>query len=147
MELKLNAYEFGGLSTDQLYEILKLRSEVFVVEQTCVYQDIDNQDQSAVHVLGLIDEQLITYARIIKDSEFISIGRVITRINYRGRNLGAQTMKFCLDHCKKEWPNRQIKLSSQEHLSHFYEKLGFKSEGLPYLEDGIPHILMKRDPI
>ena len=143
MELRIKHSDFESLSVYQLYDILKLRSEVFVVEQTCVYQDMDDADQDAIHVWGSDNKNIVTYARIKPKKNAVSIGRVVTSSKYRGKGLGQETMTYCLQLCKENWPEKEIELSSQKYLVKFYENLGFGTIGEPYLEDGIPHIAMK----
>lgn len=138
-------YKFSNLSTQQLYDILQLRSEVFVVEQDCVYQDIDGYDQVATHVLLYDNDNLVVYARILPPNTYfqkVSIGRIIVKASHRGKNLGHQLMKFSIDFISAEFDKQVIKISAQEHLKFFYEQHGFKQIGEGYLEDGIPHIAM-----
>lgn len=140
--------QFNQLNLDQLYAVLHLRSEVFVVEQNCVYQDIDHVDQSAEHVLLTKDGVLAAYARILPPNTYfkaLSIGRVIVKKKFRGQALGHQLMKLCIAHCKSKYPNEAIKISAQQYLIKFYESHQFKIFGEGYLEDGIPHIAMIRD--
>ena len=146
MELKWAWKSFESLELSELYALLRLRSEVFVVEQDCVYQDIDNHDQEAKHLLGFsADGQLIAYVRVLPAGAYferISIGRVITALSERGKGLGIQLMQEAMDRAIKEWGEHPIQISAQEHLQRFYENFGFHSQGETYLEDGIPHIRM-----
>jgi len=137
---------FSELTTTQLYQILALRSEVFVVEQECIYQDLDHKDQKAIHVLG-IDEnnKLISYARILPLGviypEF-AIGRVIVAHSHRGTGEGHRLMDYCMTSIETIAGETSIRISAQAHLESFYEAHHFKSTGKAYLEDGIPHIEM-----
>lgn len=147
MKYNFSFYDFNQLSTLQLYDYLQLRSEVFVVEQNCVYQDLDNLDKIAFHVLVYQGEKLIACARIIPAGityNEISIGRVIVAGHERKKNIGIQLMNFCIDKITEQFGPQTIVLSAQAHLQEFYQKLGFEAQGEGYLEDGIPHIKMLR---
>ena len=134
--------EWDQISVDTLYQILALRSEVFVVEQNCVYQDIDGKDSKATHVLGYINKELVAYSRIFKPGIFFkqaSFGRTIVRKNHRSKNYGHDLVAFTLNTMGNQ---EEIKISAQQHLSEFYKRHGFTPVGASYLEDGIPHIAM-----
>ncbi len=136
---------FSELSTNELYEILQLRSEVFVVEQDCVYQDIDFKDQKALHVIGLKNNKIIAYTRIFKPGDYFekaSIGRVVVKKNERINKYGYQIMKASIEAISTFFNETEIKISAQKYLKKFYESLGFNMIGEEYLEDGIPHIGM-----
>lgn len=137
------------LSTKQLYQLLHLRNEVFIVEQQCVYQDIDNLDLIGEnrHLLGLQNNQLAAYARILVGDHCLSIGRVITAPKFRGQGLGNKLLTQALSVCETHWGNHlPIYLSAQAHLQKFYGSFGFIAEGNIYEEDGIPHIKMIKQP-
>ena len=135
--------KFIELSTEEIYHILKLRSEVFVVEQNCVYQDIDEKDQKAIHLFIKKNNEIIAYTRIFKKGDYYeenpSIGRVVVSKKERGKNLGKEIMIESIEFIKKEMEGRKIELSAQKYLDKFYKELSFYSEGEDYLEDGIPH--------
>ena len=136
---------FYDLTKDELYNILRLRSEVFIVEQNCVYQDIDQKDQSALHVFLKKNNQIIAYTRIFKPNDYFkysSIGRVVVIKNKRGSKIGSQIMNFSIKKIEEIFNEKKIKISAQKYLINFYEKLGFSVIGDEYLEDGIPHIAM-----
>ncbi len=139
---------FDALSTQQLYDVLQLRSEVFVVEQNCVFQDIDGYDVQAMHVLGYVGEQLVAYARCfnagVKFAE-ASIGRVITHSSVRGMGAGPALVQRAIDCVQHTWGTQPIRIGAQAHLDNFYGKLGFVKTGALYFEDGIPHTEMLRD--
>ena len=138
---------FYQLSRDELYAILRLRSEVFVVEQQCVYQDVDNYDKAAFHVLGMARDELLLYARLLSpDTKYqtSSIGRVVASRGSRRKGYGKELMGFAIKQCEDLWPNRGITISAQEYLKGFYQQLGFVTASSPYLEDEIPHIKMTR---
>lgn len=140
-------FTFSELKTQQLYDILQLRSEVFVVEQDCVYQDIDSYDQVAIHVVAYDEEKLVAYARILPPKTYfpqVSIGRVIIKQSHRGQDLGHDLIKFSIVFISKKYGEQIIKISAQEHLKKFYEQHGFLQDGEGYLEDGIPHVAMYR---
>ena len=138
---------FGEMTTAQLYAVLRVRSEVFVVEQACIFQDMDGADLQAVHVLGSMGDVVVTYARCfqagIKFHES-SIGRVLTRASERGRGTGHAVMEksiACLFH---RWGPQSIRIGAQAHLKNFYCQHGFEDTGVAYCEDGIDHIEMLR---
>lgn len=138
---------FDQLSVRELYKILQLRSEVFVVEQNCVYQDIDGKDEQALHIIGTEGDQLVGYARCFPPGiyfEEAAIGRVIVRQDYRDRKLGHEVLKAAMEAIMEYYEADEIRLSAQLHLTSFYQYHGFKPVGSDYLEDGIPHINMIR---
>ena len=140
-------FNFSQLTIQQLYDILQLRSEVFVVEQNCVYQDIDGYDQLATHILAYDKNTLVAYARILPSKTYfeeLSIGRIIVKETHRRKPLGHDLMSFCLQFISAQFDSQTIKLSAQEHLKSFYEQHGFQQQGRGYLEDGIPHVAMYR---
>ena len=143
--------KFSELSTEEIYNILKLRSEVFVVEQNCVYQDIDEKDKKATHLFIEKNNDIIAYTRIFKKGDYYeenpSIGRVVVSKKDRGKNLGKEIMLNSIEFIKKELEGRKIELSAQKYLDKFYKDLDFYSEGEDYLEDGIPHQRMFYDLI
>ena len=133
--------EWAELSTSEVENIFSLRSEVFVVEQDCVYQDIDGKDQKAKHVLGKKNNEIVAYARIFKPGEYFkeaSFGRAVVKKTERGKGVGDELVINCLENITEE----EIKISAQSYLKGFYGKHGFKAEGKEYLEDGIPHTAM-----
>lgn len=136
---------FKQITTQELYDILQLRSEVFVVEQDCVYQDIDGKDQKALHVLGYKNEKLIAYTRSFKPGDYFdyaSIGRVVVLKNERQHNYGYDIMKASIEAINNSFNETTIEISAQVYLNTFYKNLGFNTIGEEYLEDGIPHIKM-----
>jgi ElaA protein len=137
---------FDALLLREFHDLLALRSDVFVVEQNCVYQDIDGKDPLALHVIGKKNKKIIAYARIINVTivypEKVSIGRIVIDPLSRGKNHGNQLISFCLDQCNSLFPGASIKISAQAHLERFYNKHRFVTTGEAYLEDGIPHIGM-----
>ena len=138
---------FDQLSRDELYEILRLRSAVFVVEQQCVYQDVDNFDQAAHHVMGLTGGEITCYARLLApDTKYrtASIGRVVANRAKRRRGYGKELMSFAIQQCEDLWPGLEITISAQQYLEGFYQQLGFVTASSPYLEDEIAHIKMVR---
>lgn len=135
------------LDVPTLYALLKLRCDVFVVEQNCVYADIDGDDLVGEnrHLLGWRDGELVAYARILKSKEEeapVAIGRVIVSRAARGEKLGYQLMEQALASCRRHWPQRAIYLGAQAHLQPFYASFGFRPVTEIYDEDGIPHIGM-----
>lgn len=143
--LNIKVKTFSQLTTKELYDLLQLRSEVFVVEQDCVYQDIDGKDQIALHVLGFKDEVLVGYTRIFKPGDYFelaSIGRVVVKENERKHKYGYDIMDASIKTIKDVFNTTDIKISAQCYLKRFYNNLQFFEVGDQYLEDGIPHIAM-----
>ena len=139
---------FNELSLQELYSLLQLRSEVFVVEQNCVYQDIDGKDEKALHLIGEIEGKIVAYARLFKPNDYFenaSIGRVITKEEVRNLKLGHQLMLNAIAGIKNFFNEEKITISAQLYLKKFYESHGFIQTSEMYLEDDIPHIEMKRN--
>lgn len=137
---------FEALSLAELYAILQLRSEVFVVEQNCVYQDIDYKDQKAIHLFGELEGQMVAYARLFQPNDYFenaSIGRVIVKPSHRHLKLGHELMREAIQAVKTSFGESQITISAQLYLQKFYESHGFVTTSDVYLEDDIPHIEMK----
>ena len=137
--------KFDELSTFELYSILRLRNEVFVVEQNCVYQDLDNRDQLSWHLTCWHENKPVAYTRILPPGILYqepSIGRVVTEVNYRNKGLGKELMERSIKNCELLFGKQDIKLGAQLYLKEFYISLGFLPEGNIYLEDGIEHIAM-----
>lgn len=133
--------DWSELSKEEVEKIFSLRSEVFVVEQDCVYQDIDGKDQKANHVLGKKNNEIVAYARIFKPGEYFkeaSFGRAVVKKTERGKGVGDELVINCLENITEE----EIKISAQSYLKDFYGKHGFVAKGQEYLEDGIPHTAM-----
>lgn len=145
--IKFKWSEFAKLSVDNLYQLLKLRSEVFVVEQACVFLDLDDQDQVAIHLLGIEDKQVVAYLRVFEPNDvenYIVFGRVVTARSARSKGYGKQLIQELVDYCDKHFPRVEIKCSAQHYLLKFYQSFGFKEYGEVYMEDNIPHIAMRR---
>lgn len=144
--MKYSYHKFKELSVDDVYHILRLRSEVFVIEQNCMYQDIDRKDIKAIHVLIKEKNKLIGYARILKKGisyeNYSSIGRVVVKKKKRNKTIGKKLMQFSVKKCLQLYPKDAIKISAQIYLKNFYIHQGFIYEGEDYLEDGIPHCAM-----
>ena len=143
--MKIIFKTFSELTTKELYQILQLRSEVFVVEQNCIYQDIDGKDEKAIHIIGVVQNKIVAYTRCFKPDEYFkeaSIGRVVVKKNERKLKRGNQIMIHSVKTIEKLFQTKTIIISAQSHLIPFYNNLGFYSAGNEYLEDGIPHIEM-----
>ena len=138
---------FAALTVAELYEALQLRSEIFVMEQACIYQDMDGSDPEAVHVLGAANGQLVAYARCfavgVKFAE-ASIGRVIIREAVRGGGMGHELMRQAISCVFEHSGVLPIRIGAQAQLEKFYVQHGFVKAGEPYMEDGIPHVEMLR---
>ncbi|MEP3210943.1 MAG: GNAT family N-acetyltransferase [Maribacter sp.] len=143
--LRISTKTFDELTTSELYGLLQLRSEIFVVEQECVYQDVDGKDQKAVHVIGTKDHKIVAYTRIFKGGDYLaqaSIGRVAVAAGERQHGYGLEIMKASIKVVEERFKETSIALSAQTYLKRFYNSLGFIEKGGEYLEDGIPHVLM-----
>jgi len=147
MLLEWKTKRFETLSLLELYELLKLRSEVFVVEQNCVYLDIDGKDEKALHLLGTFEGKIVAYARLFKPNDYFaeaSIGRVVTHPDFRERKIGHILMREAVESIRIYFGESKITISAQLYLKKFYESHGFVQTSEMYLEDDIPHIEMKR---
>ena len=145
--MRVEIKKFQELTASQLYDILQLRSEVFVVEQDCVYQDMDGKDQKALHIIGYKENEVVAYTRIFKSGDYFneaSIGRVVVKYSVRKFGYGVEIMKASIAAVEEYFKESTIHLSAQCYLIKFYNSLGFKEVGEEYLEDGIPHIGMTR---
>ncbi len=143
--IEINIKPFELFSNYELYKILQLRAEIFVVEQNCVYNDLDDLDLEGMHLIGLKNNNIIGYARILPSGtrfEMASIGRLVVDSNNRNNFYGQKIMEQAIQFIQKEWGNQQIKISAQKYLEKFYSNLGFETVSKEYLEDGIPHIGM-----
>lgn len=139
---------FQELTTTELYDLLQLRSEVFVVEQDCVYQDVDGKDENALHVLGYKNNVLIGYSRLFKAGNYFSeasIGRVIIKASERKFGYGNDLIQKSIEVIEAEFKTKEIHISAQTYLKKFYESHGFVQVGEGYLEDDIPHIKMVKN--
>ncbi len=136
---------FNQLSLTELYAILKLRVDIFVVEQNCPYPELDGEDEKALHLFIKEAGEIASYLRIIINQPKTRIGRVITHKDYRGKKLSSKLMEEAMRYIAIHYPDKAITLSAQEHLQHFYAQFGFVSISDMYLEDGIPHVDMKFD--
>lgn len=140
---KVKTYQ--ELTKEELYALLQLRAEVFVVEQDCVYQDLDGKDNKALHVLGYKGNALIGYTRLFPPGAYFeqaSIGRVVVQEKERAHRYGYELMERSIRAVAERYETTIIKISAQTHLKKFYNNLGFIETGAEYLEDGIPHIAM-----
>ncbi len=147
MSLKWKISAFDELSAHEVYLMLRLRSEVFVVEQDCVYQDIDGKDQNANHLLGKFNGDLVAYARLFAPGDYFSrasIGRVVIAREFRDRKWGHDLMRMAITGIHRQFDAVEIEISAQLYLKKFYEFHGFAVVGTAYLEDDIPHIRMIR---
>lgn len=147
--MKIQIKAFNHLSLQELYAILQLRSEIFVVEQDCVYQDLDGKDEKAFHVLGFKKNRLVAYTRIFEPGYYFkeaSIGRVVVRVSERKYGYGYEIMTASIQAIQIHFGTFNIRISAQCYLKRFYNNLNFVEDGEAYLEDGIPHISMLYKP-
>lgn len=143
--LMISVKTYEELNTEELYDILQLRSAVFVVEQNCVYQDLDGKDKKALHIIGKKDNKVVAYTRIFRPGDYFeqtSIGRVVVAKTQRKYGYGIQIMEASIQAVLEKLQETKIKLSAQTYLKNFYSELGFMETGKTYLEDGIPHMEM-----
>lgn len=135
---------FKRLSADELYQVLALRCEVFIVEQNCPYQDVDGKDSGALHLMGFDNGLLVAYARLFGPGAYLSescIGRVVVKPSHRKLNLGNELMKRAMQAMDENFP-KPIKIHAQSYLRKFYQSHGFRVSGDEFLEDDIPHLPM-----
>ena len=135
---------YKDLSKDQFFDILKLRIEIFVVEQCCYYQELDNEDKEAFHVSIYNDGIIVAVGRIIPNlhNKEVKIGRIAVKMEHRKKGLAYKIMKDIMNFISKKYKNFSVLLSAQTYLIEFYQSFGFKEIGNTYLEDGIEHINM-----
>ena len=139
---------FYKLINLELYNILQLRNEVFVVEQNCIYQDADGNDDKATHIFLKDKHEIVTYLRIFKPGDYFenaAIGRIVTHPDYRTNGYAIEAILKAINHITNGWHERFIEISAQKHLKNYYNRLGFQQISDEYLEDGIPHIRMIYD--
>ena len=147
MSLLWKIKDFESLSVNELYDLLRLRSEIFVVEQNCVYLDLDGKDKKALHLMGEFEGKIVAHSRLLKPGisfDNASIGRVVVDANYRDRKWGNELMKEAIEGVKLHFGETNITIGAQLYLKKFYESHGFVQTSDMYLEDDIPHIEMKR---
>jgi len=144
-ELSFYYRSYNDLTKRELFDIYFLRQEVFIVEQNCVYQDIDQKDHYSYHLMAYDKEILVAYLRIVHPGisyDEPSIGRVLTKMGYRGRGIAKNIMQFAIQKVRDVYKHSNIRISAQEYLIPFYTSLNFETVGEVYLEDDIPHIEM-----
>lgn len=147
MQLNWRLKAFDELSNYELYEVLKLRSEVFVVEQNCVFLDMDDKDTKCMHLMGFSENGLAAYSRLVPAGvsyKEMAIGRVVTGTGYRGKGMGKELMELSIEKIIEVFGNSPIRIGAQVYLKTFYESFGFNINSPEYLEDGIPHVEMLR---
>ncbi len=148
MKPEFKIKRFNELSLSELYKLLQVRSEVFLVEQNCVYQDMDGKDEKALHVLGLFEGEIAAYSRLFAPGDYFdnaSIGRVVVNPKFRDRKWGHNLMAASIAGIQEHYRTSAITISAQLYLKKFYEGHGFKQDGEQYPEDDIPHIRMHRE--
>ncbi|MBK8499107.1 MAG: GNAT family N-acetyltransferase [Flavobacteriales bacterium] len=148
MTIRFNSMAFDELATRELHDLLRLRTDVFVVEQACAYAEIDGRDPSALHILGRDGSgAIIAYARILppESGELPHVGRVVVRADHRGHGVAAALMEHALEQLNTRYGSRRSELAAQAHLEKFYERAGYVRIGPEYPWDGIPHVDMRRD--
>lgn len=150
MDIHWKIKSFESLSVNELYDILKLRSTIFVVEQNCVYLDLDGKDKVALHLLGEFEGKIVAYSRLFKPKisfDNASIGRVVVDADFRSRKWGHDLMREAIQGIKTHFGETKITIGAQLYLKKFYESHGFIQTSEMYLEDDIPHIEMKMEQL
>ena len=142
MQINWLILDFKEINNFNLYQLLKLRSKVFVVEQNCVYQDLDDKDQKAKHIIGVFGNQVIACSRVLFEEGYYLIGRIIVEKKYRRKKIGQIIVNKSIQYILSINKNNKIKISAQARLNDFYIKLGFIKKGKKYMEDGILHQAM-----
>lgn len=148
MALRWEWKRFDDLTADEVYTILCVRQQVFVLEQECLYLDADGKDRQSFHLMGFDGEELVAYARILDAGVSyaeVSMGRILTTDKVRGKGAGIELMEVGLARIEEQYGKVPVRISAQTYLLDFYEKFGFKSTGKEYLEDEIPHTEMLRE--
>jgi len=149
--MKFKVKKFSKLSVNELYDLLQLRQQIFVVEQNCIYLDADGVDKKCLHLLGIVDKKIVAYARIIPAGISYptpSIGRVVIDEKYRGKKYAYQLMEKAIELTVSKMKAKKITISAQLYLKDFYEKLGFKTVGDVYLDCDLPHLkMMNNNPV
>lgn len=147
MSLRWEWKRFNDLTADEVYTILCVRQQVFVLEQECLYLDADGKDRQSFHLMGFDGDELVAYARILDAGvsyEEVSMGRILTTEKVRGKGAGMELMEEGLKRIEEHYGNVPVRISAQTYLLDFYKKFGFRSTGKEYLEDEIPHTEMLR---
>jgi len=147
MEISWHWKAFNQLTTEELYTILAVRQQVFVLEQNCLYLDVDGKDLHSFHLMGFAGQEIVAYARIVNPGisyNEVSIGRILTTNSARGAGAGKQLMLEAIKRIERQFGASDIRISAQNYLEKFYEKFGFQPTGKEYLEDDIPHTEMLR---
>lgn len=147
MKLRWEWKRFDDLTADELYTILQVRQEVFVLEQNCLYLDADGKDRKSFHLMGFSSNDILAYARIVEPGVSyaeVSIGRILSSEKARGTGAGVELMEQALSRIEQQYGKVPVRISAQTYLLKFYQKFGFESTGKEYLEDEIPHTEMLR---
>ena len=145
MNINWEFNDFSELTLETLYDIMRLRQEVFILEQNCPYLDADGKDIHSYHLLGYVDSELVAYLRLVKPGisyDELSFGRILTSKKIRGNGVGKILMEEGIKQSKIIYGNIPNRISAQKYLKKFYNEFGFKETNKEYLEDGIPHIEM-----
>ncbi len=147
MNIRWSTKPFGELTVWELHDLLRLRTDVFVVEQACAYAEVDGRDTTAIHLLGHDGEELVACARILPADEHgvPHVGRIVVRADHRGHGLATELMRLALHQLQQVFGSRRSELAAQSHLEHFYGRFGYVRQGPDYPWDGIPHVDMRRD--
>ena len=148
MTISYTSKPFAALTVHELHDLLRLRTDIFVVEQACAYAEIDGRDPDALHILGRnTTGELIAYARVLppEGDGLPHVGRVVVRVDHRGHGAAASLMEHALELLSLKYGSRRSELAAQAHLEKFYARFGYVRQGPDYPWDGIPHVDMRRE--
>lgn len=141
------AKKFSELSTKELYDILYLRTKIFVVAQERIYQEVDENDLNAIHIFDVIDGEIVAYARVFLQNDNVTFGRVLTASKFRGQGLGNDLMHQVFNVIHSNFPTKKVEIEAQVQVEGFYKKFNFKSHGAPFLFNHTPHLKMTHSPL
>ncbi len=134
---------FAQLSTDELYDMMKLRFDIFVLEQRCFYQEFDGRDKAGAHLILKDEEKIVGTARILEEPDRIYMGRIVLLPEYRSKGLGKEMLERVFVYIREHFPEKEVELQAQTYLRGFYESLGFETTSPYYMDEGIEHVDMK----
>lgn len=141
--MKIYNKNYSELTKDELYNILRLRNQIFIVEQKCYYEDIDNLDKDSIHIFTKENDNIISYLRIFKEDGNYHMGRVLVKEENRKNGLSRKLLKYAIEYIFNELKEEKIIIEAQDYLKEFYKSMGFVEKSEVYLLDNIPHLIME----
>ncbi|MBP2025540.1 GNAT family N-acetyltransferase [Peptoniphilus stercorisuis] len=141
--MKIYNKNYNELTKDELYNILRLRNQIFIVEQKCYYEDIDNLDKDSIHIFKKENDNIISYLRIFKEDGNYHMGRVLVKEENRKNGLSRKLLKYAIEYIFNELKEEKIIIEAQDYLKEFYKSMGFVEKSEVYLLDNIPHLIME----